>query len=600
MSKKRKYDENYVSYGFCCMKESDGTEKPQCFLCGKVLANASMKPAKLIEHLKSLHPENASKDLDYFTKKKAQFSKSGTLPKLGFSTPKKPLVEASYKVAYRIAKSKKPHNIGETLIKPCALEMVELVCGLEQRKKLEAIPLSNDVIHSRIVEISCNILKQIIDELKTSPFPFSIQLDETTDISNCSQLLVFVRYISADTVKEEFLFCEPLLQTTKAVDVLAMLNGFFDRHDFNWKQKLHSICADGAPAMLGNKSGFAQLVKKDAPHILVTHCFLHRHALATKTLPRSLKEVLSIVIKTVNFIRSRALNHRLFKTLCQEMSAEHEVLLYHTEVRWLSRGQVLKRIFMLKTELSLFLEEKGNPLFEYYKRKDFTYKLAYLADIFSHMNEISLSIQGHDITIMDATEKLQAFLLKMPLWKTRVQNGIYANFQMLDETLSKNEFREITLISKDLENEICEHLEALQWSFKKYFNLDEENTKDEMWIRNPFLCDIDCIDDLNIAKDELIDLRTKSLLRMDFNSKTLGEFWCSVKEAYPLLVRRAMDAIIPFATVYLCETGFSTLVAIKTKQRNRLNVEHDMRVALSKTIPEFDLLINTKQQQPSH
>ncbi|GFU25894.1 protein ZBED8 [Nephila pilipes] len=210
----------------------------------------------------SNHPENASKDLEFFTKKKAQFSKSGTLTKLGFGIPQKPLVEASFRDAYRIAKSKKPHTIGETLIMPCALEMVELVCGLEQRKKLEAIPLSNDVIQSRIVEISCNILKQIINELKASSFPFSMQLDETTDISNCSQLLVFVRYVSADTIKEEFLFCEPLLQTTKAVDVLAILNVFFSKHDFDWKQKLHSLCTDGAPAMLGNKSGFAHLVKK--------------------------------------------------------------------------------------------------------------------------------------------------------------------------------------------------------------------------------------------------------------------------------------------------------------------------------------------------
>lgn len=600
MSKKRKYDENYVKYGFCCMKESDGVEKPQCFLCGKVLANASMKPAKLIEHLKSLHPENASKDLEFFTKKKAQFSKSGTLTKLGFGIPQKPLVEASFRVAYRIAKSKKPHTIGETLIKPCALEMVELVCGLEQRKKLEAIPLSKDVIHSRIVEISCNILKQIIDELKASPFPFSMQLDETTDISNCSQLLVFVRYVSADTIKEEFLFCEPLLQTTKAVDVLAILNVFFSKHDFDWKQKLHSLCTDGAPAMLGNKSGFAHLVKKEAPNVIVTHCFLHRHALATKTLPTSLKEVLSIVIKTVNFIRSRALNHRLFKTLCQEMNAEHEVLLYHTEVRWLSRGQVLKRIFTLKTEVSLFLEEKDNSLFEYFKKKDFICKLAYLADIFNHMNDICLSIQGPDTTIMDATEKLQAFLLKMSLWKIRIQNGIYANFQMLDEVLFENGSRQDSLLLNNLKNEICEHLEVLQVSFEKYFNSDGINIKDELWIRNPFLCDIDCIDDMNLAKDELIDLKTKSLLKMDFDSKTLGEFWSSLREAYPLLVKRAMAAIIPFATVYLCEAGFSTLVTIKTKHRNRLNVEHDMRVALSKTIPQFNLLIKEKQQQPSH
>ncbi|XP_042901722.1 protein FAM200C-like [Parasteatoda tepidariorum] len=167
-------------------------------------------------------------DLEFFTKKKAQFLKSGTLDKLGFGIPQKPLVEASLKVAYHIAKSKKPHTIGETLIKPCALEMVEL----------------------------------IIDELKVSPFPFSMQLDETTDISNYSQLLVFVRYVSLDTIKEEFLFCESLLQTTKAVDVLAMLNVFFTKQDFGWKEKLHSLRTDGAHVMLGNKSGFALFVKK--------------------------------------------------------------------------------------------------------------------------------------------------------------------------------------------------------------------------------------------------------------------------------------------------------------------------------------------------
>ncbi|XP_071035170.1 protein FAM200C-like [Parasteatoda tepidariorum] len=90
-----------------------------------------------------------------------------------------------------------------------------------------------------------------------------MQLGETTDISNYSQLLVFVRYVSLDTIKEEFLFCESLLQTTKAVDVLAMLNVSFTKQDFGWKEKLHSLRTDGAPVMLGNKSGSALLIKDE-------------------------------------------------------------------------------------------------------------------------------------------------------------------------------------------------------------------------------------------------------------------------------------------------------------------------------------------------
>jgi hypothetical protein len=49
--------------------------------------------------------------------------------------------------------------------------------------------------------------------------------------------------------------------------------------------------------MLANKSGSDTLVKKEAPHFVTTHCFLHRHALATKTLPTTLKEVLSTAIR---------------------------------------------------------------------------------------------------------------------------------------------------------------------------------------------------------------------------------------------------------------------------------------------------------------
>lgn len=50
------------------------------------------------------------------------------------------------------------------MVKQCAQKTVELVCGLEQRKKTEAVPLSNDVIYSRGVNLSYNILNQVMGE----------------------------------------------------------------------------------------------------------------------------------------------------------------------------------------------------------------------------------------------------------------------------------------------------------------------------------------------------------------------------------------------------------------------------------------------------
>ena len=66
--------------------------------------------------------------------------------------------------------------------------------------------MSNNVVKSRIYDILENILKQVMEELATSPFPFSLQLDESTDVSYCSQLVCYVRYVNGNEIKEEFLF----------------------------------------------------------------------------------------------------------------------------------------------------------------------------------------------------------------------------------------------------------------------------------------------------------------------------------------------------------------------------------------------------------
>ncbi|XP_068208356.1 protein FAM200C-like [Palaemon carinicauda] len=170
--------------------------------------------------------------------------------------------------------------------------MAKIVLGIESEKKLKQIPLSNDIIHSRIHDMSPDVLQQVITDLKASPVRVSIQLDESTDVSFCSQLMAFVRYVKEKKVMKEFLFCKPLKTTAKATDVFSLVKAFFLEHEMTLNM-CGSICTDGAPVMLGNKSGFATLVKKEVPHVTVTHCVLHRHALATKTLPEKLKTFFS-------------------------------------------------------------------------------------------------------------------------------------------------------------------------------------------------------------------------------------------------------------------------------------------------------------------
>jgi hypothetical protein len=54
-------------------------------------------------------------------------------------------------------------------------------------------------------------------------------------------------------------------------------------------------------------------------------------------------------VKTVSFIKARPLNSQLFSALCKEMGSDHEHLLLHSEIRWLSQGKVLTRLsFVMK------------------------------------------------------------------------------------------------------------------------------------------------------------------------------------------------------------------------------------------------------------
>lgn len=106
--------------------------------------------------------------------------------------------------------------------------------------------------------------------------------------------------------------------------------------------------------MVGSIKGFIILAKQININIILTHCFLHRDIFISRTLSKELKTALDQTIIMVNFIKPRSLKSRLFKQFCNSMDTKHECLLLHSEVRWLSRENVLMRAFELKELLELY------------------------------------------------------------------------------------------------------------------------------------------------------------------------------------------------------------------------------------------------------
>ena len=136
---------------------------------------------------------------------------------------------------------------------------------------------------------------------------------------------------------------------TKGEDVFELVDKFFKENGLQWG-KLVGCTTDGAPAMLGRKPGFQARVKAVSPSVI--HCFIYQFALAAKLLPPNLKTNLNLIVKMVSYITTSALNSRLFKVICEDISLEYMSLLFYTEVRWLSRGNTTMCLFVLRKLLS--------------------------------------------------------------------------------------------------------------------------------------------------------------------------------------------------------------------------------------------------------
>jgi hypothetical protein len=132
---------------------------------------------------------------------------------------------------------------------------------------------------------------------------------------------------------------------------------------------------------------------------------------------------------------------------------------------------------------------------------------------------------------------------------------------------------------------------------KRYFEIyfPDLNISRNDWIKSPFNVDSE-LQYLSIEnKDKLIELSCDSTLKLKFRNVSVESFWIQIDKEYEELSKLAVMKLLPFPSTYLCETAFSALFSVKTKNRNRLNVENDLRLCLTNINPKIDDLCKSKQ-----
>ena len=342
-------------------------EKPLCLICRKKCFASKLFRVK--RHYETLHEAKYAEFIgksreNLVTKLKSSlFAQQNTFTK--FVAQNEKSVIASYVIAEKIARSAEPFTDGE-FVRECMQE-VSKVMFPDKSRLFNDISLSKNSIARRIEDIGEDLSGQLSS--KTSEFQcFSLAFDESSDTTDTAQMLVFIRGVTESlSVHEDLLGLVSLHSTTRGLHVKeAELKLLRDRVPDLPLSKLVGLTTDGAPSMTGKGNGLVSLLKKHLREskfeqdILTVHCVIHQEALCSKTL--KMTHVMELVVKCVNEIRAKGLKHRQFQLFLENVNAQYKDLIYHSEVRWLSRGKVLERFFALVAEIEKFLPEKNPTL----------------------------------------------------------------------------------------------------------------------------------------------------------------------------------------------------------------------------------------------
>ncbi|KAG8239804.1 hypothetical protein J437_LFUL019402 [Ladona fulva] len=139
------------------------------------------------------------------------------------STLQDSATEASFMIAYNLAKRNKPFSDGDVL------------CP-DVRSKFENVSLSRRTVVRRIDSISDELTEQLKTASKDFVW-FSLALDESTDNEDTAQLLIFIHGINENfVITEELLGLESMKSTTTGQDLFECAVNCVEKSGLSWNR----------------------------------------------------------------------------------------------------------------------------------------------------------------------------------------------------------------------------------------------------------------------------------------------------------------------------------------------------------------------------
>uniref|UniRef100_A0A2S2NFQ3 General transcription factor II-I repeat domain-containing protein 2 n=1 Tax=Schizaphis graminum TaxID=13262 RepID=A0A2S2NFQ3_SCHGA len=323
---------------------------------------------------------------------------------------------------------------------------------------------------------------------------------------------------------------EALETSTKGINIFNKLKCrvetlLLKNDDLIWS-KLESVCTNGAPCMIGKNIGRVTLLEEFLNIKLNKyHCItlIHLESLCTKVL--KFDHVLKPVSRRINKIKARPLNHRLFRTLFEDVINESGELLLFCEVRWLAKGKALERFWNIKNEIIEFLENNNELPDEckLLRDKNWLNDLAFLTDIFGHLNILNKRFQGEGNLFPVLVGFINSFMSRLCLFESNLEMGNLDHFVRLKSIYLPTD-TPLTIFKN--------HISTLFVSSQERFcRFKEEEYLNNLFI-NPFIISTDDLQKYNPNMQlEIIELQSSTVLKCKYKElPDIVEFWKCVSE----------------------------------------------------------------------
>ncbi|XP_038202257.1 general transcription factor II-I repeat domain-containing protein 2 isoform X4 [Arvicola amphibius] len=400
-----------------------------------------------------------------------------------------------------------------------------------------------------VEDLAGNIWKTVRQKIR-SFVAYSIAIDEITDINDTTQLAIFIRGIDDNfDVAEELLDTVPMTGAKSGNEILLCVENSLKKFSIDWS-KLVSVASTGTPAMVDANSGLVTKLRARAAScckgadLKSVCCIIHPEWLCSQKL--RMGHVMDVVVDSVNCICSRGMNHGDFTTLLYELDSQYGSLLYHTSLKWLGRGLVLRRFFESLEEIDLFMSSRGKPVPQL-SSQDWILDLAFLVDMTTHLNTLDASLQGHSQMVTQMYDFIRAFLAKLCLWETHLASNNLAHFPTL-KSVSQSESDGLNYIPKIAE---------LKAEFQKRLADFEAWENELMLLSSPFSVKIDSVpEELQM---EVIDLQCNTALRTTYDKVGVPDFYKHLWSSYPRYRLHCAKMLSMFSSTHICEQLFSIM-----------------------------------------